>query len=174
MGRYIQPEPLGIAADINLYRYARNNPLRYIDPDGRQATLPGGSGASVGSRLGGLGGFGGQGIAPTRPGSTGVREIDDALGRSKGTGVFASSWEKDLYLHDYGAKREWSSCFDDQDRDCRERLILLKTLYTKIKIGMLLGLNMSGEITAYNLGVDRYHRDCLPYWEKLARIELPH
>jgi len=37
MGRFTQPEPLGLFGDINLYRYARNNPLTYIDPDGRQA-----------------------------------------------------------------------------------------------------------------------------------------
>ena len=40
IGGYIQPEPLGLAGDINLYRYARNNPLTYFDPDGRQATMP--------------------------------------------------------------------------------------------------------------------------------------
>jgi RHS repeat-associated protein len=38
IGRTIQPEPLGLAGDINLYRYARDNPLTYFDPDGRQAT----------------------------------------------------------------------------------------------------------------------------------------
>jgi hypothetical protein len=36
-GRYLQPEPLGVFGDINLYRYARTNPLGYIDPDGAQA-----------------------------------------------------------------------------------------------------------------------------------------
>lgn len=38
IGRTIQPEPLGLAGDINLYRYARDNPLTYYDPHGRQAT----------------------------------------------------------------------------------------------------------------------------------------
>ncbi|MFZ5558105.1 MAG: RHS repeat domain-containing protein, partial [Pseudomonadota bacterium] len=42
IGRYIQPEPLGLAGDINLYRYARSNPLTYYDPDGAQAIpMPG-------------------------------------------------------------------------------------------------------------------------------------
>jgi RHS repeat-associated protein len=40
IGAFIQPEPLGLAGDINLYRYARSNPLSVIDPDGRQPTAP--------------------------------------------------------------------------------------------------------------------------------------
>lgn len=40
IGGFIQPEPLGLAGDINLYRYARSNPLSVIDPDGRQPTAP--------------------------------------------------------------------------------------------------------------------------------------
>ena len=43
IGRYTQPEPIGLKGDINLYRYARNNPLTYFDPDGRQATSQTGS-----------------------------------------------------------------------------------------------------------------------------------
>lgn len=58
IGAYHETEPLGLAGDINLYRYARNNPLSYIDPDGNQAVIPGG-GAAGG--LGGLGGFGPRG-----------------------------------------------------------------------------------------------------------------
>lgn len=37
IGGYTQPEPLGVEGDINLYRYARSNPLTLIDPDGLQA-----------------------------------------------------------------------------------------------------------------------------------------
>src|SRR5882762_3933219 len=43
-GTYTQPEPVGLAGDINLYRYARNDPLIIIDPNGRNPV----SGAAVG------------------------------------------------------------------------------------------------------------------------------
>jgi RHS repeat-associated protein len=33
--QYLESEPLGLAGDINLYRYARDNALSFIDPDGR-------------------------------------------------------------------------------------------------------------------------------------------
>ena len=47
-GRYLEPEPLGLAGDTNLFRYARNNALRFIDPDGQAPIqIPGGS-ASIG------------------------------------------------------------------------------------------------------------------------------
>jgi len=36
-GRYIEPEPLGLAGEINLYRYARSNPLTFFDPDANAA-----------------------------------------------------------------------------------------------------------------------------------------
>jgi RHS repeat-associated protein len=46
--QYLQPEPLGLAGDINLYRYARNDPLDYYDPDGQVSILIPGRSTSVG------------------------------------------------------------------------------------------------------------------------------
>gem|GEM_PF-2372830 len=34
LGRFLQPDPLGVAGGINLYTYANNNPLRWFDPWG--------------------------------------------------------------------------------------------------------------------------------------------
>ncbi len=34
LGRFLQPDPIGVAGDINLYAYANNNPLRWYDPWG--------------------------------------------------------------------------------------------------------------------------------------------
>jgi len=33
-GRFIRQDPTGLRGDVNLYRYVRNNPLRYADPLG--------------------------------------------------------------------------------------------------------------------------------------------
>ncbi len=35
---FISPDPLGFAAGMNLYGYAYNDPVNYLDPDGRYAT----------------------------------------------------------------------------------------------------------------------------------------
>jgi RHS repeat-associated protein len=39
-GRYLQPDPEGLAAGANRYAYAQNRPLVRIDPDGREPALP--------------------------------------------------------------------------------------------------------------------------------------
>jgi RHS repeat-associated protein len=48
-GTYTQPEPIGLEGDINLYRYARNNPLTFVDPNGQNPI----AGATIGGILGG-------------------------------------------------------------------------------------------------------------------------
>jgi RHS repeat-associated protein len=35
-GRFVQPDPIGVAGDVNLYRYAQNAPIDGIDPTGLQ------------------------------------------------------------------------------------------------------------------------------------------
>lgn len=35
LGRYTQPDPLGFVDGPSVYGYARRNPYRYVDPDGR-------------------------------------------------------------------------------------------------------------------------------------------
>lgn len=39
LGRYIQPDPIGLAGGVSLYGYAGQNPLAYVDRDGRFAQL---------------------------------------------------------------------------------------------------------------------------------------
>ncbi len=39
VGRFIQRDPAGLADDINLYTYAKNNSVNYYDPEGREAKL---------------------------------------------------------------------------------------------------------------------------------------
>ncbi|WBK02036.1 RHS repeat-associated core domain-containing protein [Methylocystis parvus] len=37
LGRYVQPDPIGYAGGRSLYGYVGQNPLAYVDPDGRTA-----------------------------------------------------------------------------------------------------------------------------------------
>ncbi|MBL8014418.1 MAG: hypothetical protein JNN05_11280, partial [Candidatus Omnitrophica bacterium] len=40
-GRFLQRDPLGYADSMNLYQYARNNPVNLIDPMGKEVVIPG-------------------------------------------------------------------------------------------------------------------------------------
>lgn len=58
-GRFLSEDPIGFAAgDYNLYRYVRNNPLRFNDPAGTELTIIGAIG--IGALVGGISGVIGE------------------------------------------------------------------------------------------------------------------
>ncbi|MDA8093409.1 MAG: RHS repeat-associated core domain-containing protein, partial [Betaproteobacteria bacterium] len=47
VGRYLEPDPLGLAAGTNLYSYVNANPLNYVDPLGLASIKIGGKKITV-------------------------------------------------------------------------------------------------------------------------------
>jgi RHS repeat-associated protein len=41
LGRFVSPDPIGYGDGVNLYAYARNNPVNYVDPTGLLAAIAG-------------------------------------------------------------------------------------------------------------------------------------
>ena len=48
LGRWVSADPLGIAAGVNLYAYANDNPCVFVDHDGKEPKKPGGTKSAPG------------------------------------------------------------------------------------------------------------------------------
>ncbi len=88
-GRFLSRDPLGIAPDLNLYRYVGNNPTNWTDPDGRNPVAIGiGVGAGVGALLGLYNAYNAASIAG-KP--FGLREAAAAIGVGAVAGAGAAA-----------------------------------------------------------------------------------
>ena len=88
LGRYIQADPLGLAAGQNRYPYVDGDPLDWIDPWGLDPV-----GRAVGGVIGGaLGGAGGEAVEPLCggvPGEIGGATVGRAIGSALGDWVLS-------------------------------------------------------------------------------------
>ncbi len=95
LGRWVNPDPIGVAGGINVYGYVLNDPVNLLDPSGQGPTGTA-IGAGIGGALGaGVGATVGAGIAAgiaglglgTGPAAPAVAGVGIAAGATVATGI---------------------------------------------------------------------------------------
>ena len=129
VGRWIGKDPTRFRGGVNLYMYAWNDPVNFVDRTGRQPTGPKGAGGASGT---GEGGSEGEGGIPWTPAQPWARNSTDWCG-SGANGKYvpetdalgSSNLQNACYAHDNCYSNCGSDKFDcdwnlghDMARDC--------------------------------------------------------
>jgi len=133
LGRFPQPDPIGMAGGLNRFVYGENSPFMNTDPMGLQPIAGGAGAGGAAGGLGGLGGLGGMGGGSG--GSKGGYDPKTDRFNPSGTLLPLPSWLEKLLTPKTALERCEQECEDQYDLDmdeCRAYSAMTGDKYTYV------------------------------------------